>query len=149
MNLEKIMEMLNKNSNYKERLNLLEELYWTEYGNSLTANELEKFKELLLSSNTVEEYAAINKLYSNPEGALLDFYQEVILSLYIKDPLLFIKSVAKFPDDSLNVLYVFRNSGFFENFESERNMLIESSATEESKDNIISFFKMYENLCQT
>lgn len=149
LNLKNILDKLYENPNSGERLSLLEELYWAEYKTSMTTNELDKLKKILLSSNSIEEYAAILKLYSNPEGAFLDFYQEVILSLYVQDPLLFMESVAEYPDESLNVLYIFRNSGFFEDFESEKSMLIESVKDEKIKDNIFFFFKMYENLCQT
>lgn len=149
MKLGEVIKDLNSTDNVNARLDLLEELYWAEYEEDVSVAELDGLSEILLLSETLEEYFAIQRLYSNPEGAMLDFYQDQILKLYSKDPLKFIKASTEYPEDGLNVLYIFRNKGYFSDYLIEKNKLISLSDSDDTTDRIELFFRMYDNLCHT
>ncbi len=149
MELKQVTELLLTTDKYDERLDLMEELYWAEYDKELPENEIDDLWTTLINSTSKEEFIAVQKLYSNPEGAMLDFYERVILSLYEKDPFIFIDAFTESPDDGNNVLYIFRNRGFFEDFESERDALLKSNENNETRDKIELFFKLYDSVCHT
>lgn len=149
MNITDILSRLNDTTSLEVRLELMEELYWAEYGDESSQIDLNALGELLLGSKSIEEYAAVQKLYSNPEGALLDFYQDIIIRLYTKDPMKFIKASTEYPDEGLNVLYIFRNNGFFKDYKTEENELLALTDSEDSRELITQFFRMYDSLCHT
>lgn len=149
MNITDILSRLNDTTSLEVRLELMEELYWAEYGDESSQIDLNALGELLLGSKSIEEYAAVQKLYSNPEGALLDFYQDIIIRLYTKDPMKFIKASTEYPDEGLNVLYIFRNNGFFKDYKTEENELLALTDSEDSRELITQFFRMYDGLCHT
>lgn len=149
MHLSDILEGLRDTADEEVRLELMEELYWAEYGAESSVNVLNALSELLLRSESIGEYAAVQKLYSNPEGALLDFYQDLIIKLYKKDPLKFIKASTEYPDEGLNVLYIFRNKGFFDDYKAEEKRLLMLADSEDSRGMITKFFRMYDSLCHT
>jgi hypothetical protein len=149
MHLGEIIKGLKYETDSRARLELMEELYWTEYGNFSEEKDLDVLAEMLLRSESIEEHAAVQKLYSNPEGALLDFYQDIIMKLYIKDPLMFIKASTEYPDEGLNVLYIFRNKGFFDDYKTEENRLLDLVDSNDEIGMIRQFFRMYDSLCHT
>lgn len=149
MQLNDILARLKYTSDEKVRLELMGELYWAEYEDESSENVLNDLADLLLRSESLGEYAAVQKLYSNPEGALLDFYQDLIIKLYTKDPLKFIEASIEYPDEGLNVLYIFRNKGFFYDYKAEERRLLILYDSEDSRGMITQFFRMYDSLCHT
>lgn len=149
MHLHDILVRLKDTSDEKIRLGLMEELYWAEYEDESSEKVLNDLAELLLRSESIAEYASVQKLYSNPEGALLDSYQNIIIKLYTKDPLKFIEASTKYPDEGLNVLYIFRNKGFFADYKAEERKLLMLVDSEDSREMITQFFRMYDSLCHT
>ncbi|MDY0257092.1 hypothetical protein [Gudongella oleilytica] len=149
MQLGDIIKGLGYAADSSARLELMEELYWTEYENFSDEKVLHALAEILLRSESIEEHAAVQMLYSNPEGALLDFYQDVIMKLYNKDPLTFIKASTEYPDEGLNVLYIFRNKGFFDDYKTEENRLLDLVDSNDEIGMIRQFFRMYDSLCHT
>ncbi|WP_128426264.1 hypothetical protein [Gudongella oleilytica] len=149
MQLGDIIKGLEYAADSSARLELMEELYWTEYENFSDEKVLHALAEILLRSESIEEHAAVQMLYSNPEGALLDFYQDVIMKLYNKDPLTFIKASTEYPDEGLSILYIFRNKGFFNDYKAEENRFLDLVCSDDEKGMIKQFFRMYDSLCHT
>jgi len=63
MHLGEIIKGLKYETGSRARLELMEELYWTEYGNFSEEKDLDVLAEMLLRSESVEEHAALFKSF--------------------------------------------------------------------------------------
>lgn len=131
------------------RNELIEELYWSDLYSITQENMLKVVEPFLLNSDLVDEVSSVLKLYLNPDGAHIKLFEDIIIKLYKKDPIKFIRATLKDPEEGLNVLYIFRNNGVFVDYKIEMNKLIELQKDENIIDEIRLFFKMYDSLCHT
>lgn len=149
-----IIDYINKeNLSHNEKLQLIEELYWADWGilSSEHPEELKKVFEFLRNSNfNEEEMSLLLKLYSNPEGAYVEEFSFIITKLYKLNKAKFIKALSLNMDEAENIAYLFRNNKLIEDGETE---LAEILATNElNEDEVIlanRFFKTYKNVCNT
>ena len=144
-----VLKMIKENYNEFTREEIIEELYWSSL-TTITEQEMLKIvKPFLMDSKRIEEFAAVQKLYSNPEGAYIDFFEDIIIDLYKKDPYTFIKAVGLNPDEGTNVLYIFRNKAIFLEAESIKEELLKKTDDAETKEMVESFFRYYDSICST
>lgn len=144
-----VLKMIKENYNEFTREEIIEELYWSSL-TTITEEEMLKIvKPFLMDSKRIEEFAAVQKLYSNPEGAYIDFFEDIIIDLYKKDPYTFIKAVGLNPDEGTNVLYIFRNKAIFLEAESIKEELLKKTDDAETKEMVESFFRYYDSICST
>ena len=144
-----VLKMIKENNSEFAREEIIEELYWGSL-TTITEEEMLKIvKPFLMDSNSIEEFAAVQKLYSNPEGADIDFFEDIIIDLYKKDPYTFIKAVGLNPDEGMNVLYIFRNKAIFLEAESIKEELLKNTDDAETKEMVESFFRYYDSICST
>lgn len=144
-----VLKMINDYKNEFTREEIIEELYWSTLS-TISREEMKKtVKPFLMDSVSIEDYSAVQKLYSNPDGAYIDFFEDVIISLYKKDPYTFIKAVGQNPDPGMNVLYIFRNKAVFLKAESVKQSLIKGTDDTETIEMIESFFRYYDSICST
>ena len=144
-----VLKMIKENNSEFAREEIIEELYWSSL-TTITVEEMLKIvKPFLMDSNSIEEFAAVQKLYSNPEGAYIDFFEDIIIDLYKKDPYTFIKAVGLNPDEGTNVLYIFRNKAIFLEAESIKEELLKKTDDAETKEMVESFFRYYDSICST
>lgn len=144
-----VLKMIKENYNEFTREEIIEELYWSSL-TTITEEEMLKIvKPFLMDSKRIEEFAAVQKLYSNPEGAYIDFFEDIIIALYKKDPYTFIKAVGLNPDEGTNVLYIFRNKAIFLEAESIKEELLKKTDDAETKEMVESFFRYYDSICST
>lgn len=144
-----VLKMIKENNSEFAREEIIEELYWSSL-TTITEEEMLKIvKPFLMDSKRIEEFAAVQKLYSNPEGAYIDFFEDIIIALYKKDPYTFIKAVGLNPDEGTNVLYIFRNKAIFLEAESIKEELLKKTDDAETKEMVESFFRYYDSICST
>lgn len=134
-----------------DRLEFLEELYWGDLEDieaekpELKADILKFLQEDTFSS---QELSLILMLYNNPSGAWVDDFSHLIGGLYKKDRLAFIKGLHLAPDEINNLVYLFRNDKVFEDEDiEEKQLLSEESLSEEEKETVQQFFRMYQTVC--
>lgn len=144
-----ILKMIEEDNGKYSRKEIIEELYWSSLTTISKEEMIRIVKPFLMDSEKISEYAAVQKLYSNPEGAYIDFFEDVIIDLYKKDPYTFIKAVGQNPDEGMNVLYIFRNKDVFLDPESIKQDLIKNAADTETKEIVESFFRYYDSICST
>ena len=115
--MDKLISLINKASMSKDdRLELLDELYWTDFRNleSDYPQDLQKIFLFLRKDNfSLEEISLIQKLYSNPEGAYIEEFSSIIINLYKLDKVKFIKALHLNIDEAENLAYLFRNNRVF------------------------------------
>lgn len=144
-----VIKMIKENNNELSREEIMEELYWTSL-NAIGEDEMINIvKPFLMDSEKIEEFAAVQRLYSNPDGAYISFFEDIIISLYKMDPLTFIKAVANNPDEGMNVLYIFRNRAVFLEVDSIKEDLLKKADDNDTKEMIESFFRYYDSICST
>lgn len=144
-----VLRMVKEDSDKINKDKIIEELYWSSL-NSISKEEMQSIvKPFLMESTTINEYSAIQKLYSNPEGAHIDFFEEIIISLYKRDPFTFIRAVNENPDEGMNVLYIFRNKAFFVQAEKSKQELLDKTNDSQTKEMIDTFFRYYDTICST
>lgn len=144
-----IIKMIKENNNEYTREEIIEELYWSSL-TEINEGEMEKtVKPFLMDSEIIAEYSAVQRLYSNPDGAYIDFFEDVIIGLYKKDPYTFIKATGLNPDEGMNVLYIFRNKAVFLKPDSIKEELLKNTSDTETKEMIESFFRYYDSICST
>lgn len=152
--MEKIIDLIDKTSlTEKERLEFLDELYWADWA-KLTVNYpeyIEKIFDFLRKSTfNPEEISLILKLYNNPDGAFIQEFSVIIAELYNKDRVSFIKALNIDPDEGEVLAYLFRNTKIFKDADAELDQIVHNDyLSEEEKDVARSFFRIYENLCNT
>lgn len=144
-----LLKLIKDHENEVSREKILEELYWTSL-DLITKDEMTRYvRPFLIDSVTIKEYEAVQRLYSNPDGAHIDLFEDVIIDLYNKDPYTFIKAVASNPDEGMNVLYIFRNKAVFPDANATKDSLLNGIEDGDTRVMIESFFKYYDSICST
>lgn len=150
----RMVELINKESlSSKDRLELLNEMYWGDW-NELLKEDKDKVNDLLdfliKGDFSLEEISLIQKLYSNPEGALTDEFSRIIIDLYKKDKGRFFKALSLNPEESENLAYIFRNNMVFQSAQEElEEVLLNNDFTLDEKSVVNIFFLNYQQLCST
>lgn len=151
---EQIIKFINKKNITKdESIDLIENLYWADWKflKSEYPNSIDKIFNYLKNDNfSNEEIAEVLKLYNNPEGAYIDEFSYIILDLYKKDKIKFIKSLNLEKEEAINLVYMFRNH--YVKVDEDKELLdiaISNKLSEEEKETAQTFMKMYKNVCST
>lgn len=137
----------------KERLELLDEIYWLAW-DMLSIEYPEETKKIFsfLRNNefSEEEISLILKLYNNPHGAYTQEFSHIISNIYNKDKIKFIKALHLVPEEVGNLVYLFRNNKVFNDEEIElMEILSKQGLAEEEIDTANTFFRMYKTVCST
>lgn len=151
---KKIIELINiENPSLKDRLILLEELYWANWAelDDNYPDKVEKvFKYLKTSELTVEEISKVLPLYNNIEGAHIDEFSEIIADLYRENRINFIKALNLSIDEAPHLVYIFRTMKIFDDGDKEFDEVKSSEAlSEEELEAANTFYSMYKNICNT
>ena len=151
---EKIIEKINKDNLTKEEsVELIEDLYWADWDllNDKYMDQIPKiFSYLRNDDHSQEEVSQILKLYNNPHGAYVDEFSDIIIELYKRHRLKFIKSLNMEKDEMSNLVYLFRNNNVVIDQDVELLDTIKSDRlSEEEKDTGRFLIKMYDNICNT
>lgn len=152
--MDRIVELINKDSmSSDDRLELLDELYWADFS-KLKSDYPEGINKILIylreEDFSIEEISLIQKLYANPEGAYVEEFGEIIINLYKKDKIKFIKALHLNIDEAENLSYLFRNNKVFQDVDIElQEILATKGLTEEEEETANAFFKMYKKVCNT
>lgn len=152
--VEKIIEKINKDNLTKEEsVELIEDLYWADWDllNDKYMDQIPKiFSYLRNDDHSQEEVSQILKLYNNPHGAYVDEFSDIIIELYKRHRLKFIKSLNMEKDEMSNLVYLFRNNNVVIDQDVELLDIIKSDRlSEEEKDTGRFLIKMYDNICNT
>lgn len=129
----------------------IEDLYWEDW-DELSKNQ-ETIDEIFgyirdFKSRTIDELANILTLYNNPSGAFTDEFAKIIADIYKYSKVKFIKALKIVKDESINLVYIFRNLKVIVDEEKElEEILACEELTEEEKDVGNMFFQMYKNIC--
>lgn len=151
---ENIIELINRDILTKdENLELIEELYWADWDllKDKYPNYIDKiFLHLKKDNFSNEEISQILKLYNNPHGAYINEFSDIILSLYKKNKTIFIKSLNMEKEETINLVYLFRNHFIEVDEDLELLGIIESDElTEEERATAESLIKAYKHACST
>lgn len=152
--MKKIADLIARTSlSQEERLELLEQLYWADWAMLKKNNpdDVEKiFKFLKESTFNPREISLIIRLYNNSDGAFIEEFSLIIAGLYMEDRTSFIQALCMNPDEGEILAYLFRNMKIFEDLDSELKLILHNdNLSEGEKDVARSFFRIYENLCNT
>ena len=150
---EKIIEFINKKTlTEDESLELIEELYWADWDRlKENPHHIDKiFAHLKREDLSNKEISKMFKLYNNPHGAYIDEFSNIIVDLYYKDRAKFIKSLNIEKEETVYLIYVFRNYLVELDQDEELQGIIESDKlTQEEKDTANALLKAYEHACST
>lgn len=151
---EKIIKLLNiSNPSLDERLDLLDELYWADWSvlDEEYPEEVDKIFQYLTSYELgIEEISKLLPLYNNIEGAHTDKFSRIIADYYLKDRLKFFKALNLNKDEAINLVYIFRMLGIFEEEEIEFEEVKSSGElSEEELGTARTFYTMYKTICHT
>lgn len=151
---EKIIKLLNiSNPSLDERLDLLDELYWADWSvlDEEYPEEVDKIFQYLTSYELgIEEISKLLSLYNNIEGAHTDKFSRIIADYYLKDRLKFFKALNLNKDEAINLVYIFRMLGIFEEEEIEFEEVKSSGElSEEELGTARTFYTMYKTICHT
>lgn len=150
---KKIKQFIERDLNLDERVQLLDDLYWTDL-NLLSQNCSEEIKEILkyLKSKPldIKEIAQTLSLYNNLSGAYIEEFSDIIINFYEKDKIKFFKALNLNKDESMNLVYIFRTAKTFEDEDKEfEEVLVSNKLTDEEIDTARSFYYQYETICRT
>ena len=136
---ENIIELISKDSLTKEEsLDLIKELYWADWDilREKYSDYIDKIFLYLKKDNLSDrEISQILKLYNNPHGAYIKEFSDIIIELYKKDKLKFIRSLNIEKEESSNLVYLFRNNFIEIDKDLELAEILKSEGlTKEEKD---------------
>ena len=151
--MKRIVDLISKESlNINERLEILDELYWLDWG-KLRDSFPDIFNKIFvfLRNDTFneEEISLIQKLYNNPEGAYIEEFSSIIIRLYKEDKIKFFKALHLNPEEGDALAYLFRNNRIFNADTELYEILNTGDLTEDEILTTKAFFRTYENLCNT
>ncbi len=129
----------------------VEDLYWADW-DELSANrdELDRIFKYLrdFEARDIDELANILTLYNNPSGAYTVEFAKIIIDFYRHNKIKFIKALNIVKDETMNLVYIFRNFKVFNDEDKElEEILKQDDLTEEEKRTAFDFFQMYKNIC--
>ena len=151
---ENIINTMDKDSlNEEESIDFLEDIYWADW-HVLSEQYKEYipkiFNYLRNEDHSFEGVSQIIKLYNNPHGAYIEEFSDIIIGLYNKDKIEFIRALNIDRDEISNLVYLFRNNNIEIDKDEELLKIIKSDLlTEEEKETGEFFIKMYHNVCNT
>lgn len=148
-----IIEGINKvELTIDEGVDLIEDLYWADW-DLLDAQEglVDKIFHYLKRDNlSDQETAKILKLYNNPHGAHIDKFADLILIIYSRDKMRFLKSLYLESEEAINLVYIFRMRDVKIDEDKEFLDAISSDKlSQEEREAGSDLLKMYENICNT
>jgi len=144
-----IIMLIKDNDNSIDKKYILQELFWLDYS-EVSENDMRMIiSPYLLQVEEVDDIAGVQRLYSNPDGAYIEIFEDVIIDIYKRFPLGFIEAATTYPDQGLNVLYIFRNKGIFGDYIIEKNKVMGIEGAKDLIEEINLFFRMYDSLCHT
>lgn len=151
---ENIIELISKDSLTKEEsLDLIKELYWADWDilREKYSDYIDKiFLHLKKDNLSDREISQILKLYNNPHGAYIKEFSDIIIELYKKDKLKFIRSLNIEKEESSNLVYLFRNNFIEIDKDLELAEILKSEGlTKEEKDTGEILLKLYKHACST
>lgn len=151
---ENIIELISKDSLTKEEsLDLIKELYWADWDilREKYSDYIDKIFLYLKKDNLSDrEISQILKLYNNPHGAYIKEFSDIIIELYKKDKLKFIRSLNMEKEESSNLVYLFRNNFIEIDKDLELAEILKSEGlTKEEKDTGEILLKLYKHACST
>lgn len=150
---EKIIHYINKyNLSIDESLDLIDSLYWADWTLLDSKEEIVSkiFDYLNRDDLSNEETSKVLKLYNNPHGAYINEFAELILNVYVKDKIRFLKSLNIEKEEAINLVYIFRMNDI--KVDEDRELLdkiTSSELSQEERDTANDFLKMYKNICNT
>ena len=124
----------------------VEDLYWADW-DELSANrdELDRIFKYLrdFEARDIDELANILTLYNNPSGAYTVEFAKIIIDFYRHNKIKFIKALNIVKDETMNLVYIFRNFKVFNDEDKElEEILKQDDLTEEEKRTAFDFFQM-------
>lgn len=150
----RILELINRKDLSKdESVELIDEIYWADWSQleSRDKDIVEKiFAYVARGDLSNEETSKLLKLYNNLDGAHTIRFADLILHIYKTNKKKFLKSLNLEKEEAINIVYIFRMNDIDLSKDQELLDLIRSDElTEEEREIGESFFKMYENICNT
>lgn len=157
MNISLEMEIIKKINKdiltKQDSLELIEDLYWADWDllNEKYPMDIPKiFSYLKNDDHSNEEISGILKLYNNPHGAYVEEFSDIIILIYKRDRVKFIKSLNLEKDETSNLVYLFRNNNVVIDKDQELLDIIQSDElSEDEKDTGNFLITMYDNVCNT
>lgn len=149
-----IIKYINKEElDLKYKVQLLDDLYWTDWDQLKNDPDIQidKLFDYLQSENlSIEEISKVVNLYNNLDGAYTFEFAEIIANLYKKDTIKFFQGLNLNPDETINLVYVFRMVDVFDDGDIELQKIKEmNKLTKEEISTANTFFNMYETICNT
>ena len=151
---ENIIKLIEEDSLTKEEsLDLIEELYWADWDilREKYPGYIDKIFLYLKKDDLSDKVISqILKLYNNPHGAYIREFSDIIIDLYKKDKLRFIRSLNIEKEESSNLVYLFRNN-FIEIDKDLKlaEILKSEDLSKEEKDTGETLLKLYKHACST
>ena len=129
----------------------IEDLYWEDWDElSKNKDEIDRIFHYLkdFEAREIDELAHILTLYNNPSGAYTVEFANIIADLYRYSKIKFIKALGIVKDESINLVYVFRNLKVFTDEDEElKEILGIEELSQGDKEVAKDFFQMYKNIC--
>lgn len=149
-----IIKYINKEElDLKYKVQLLDDLYWTDWDQLKNDPDIQidKLFDYLQSENlSIEEISKVVNLYNNLDGAYTFEFAEIIANLYKKDTIKFFQGLNLNPDETINLVYVFRMVDVFDDGDIELQKIKEmNKLTAEEISTANTFFNMYDTICNT
>mgnify|MGYP001267181515 CR=1 FL=1 len=148
---KKISELSNKtNLSLKDRLTILEELYWADW-NELSLEDIDIIFEHLSSDDLgIQEMSKTLSLYNNISGAYIEKFAHIIANYYINDRIKFFKALNLNRDEAIYLVYIFMSKNIFEDEEKEyKEIESTNQLSDEELEAAQNFFTMYKTICNT
>ena len=151
---EKIIKSINKDDlTIDESIDLIDNLYWADWETLKTKypNKIQVIFDYIKRDNlSDEEISKVLKLYNNLDGAYIKEFSDIILNLYKADKLRFIKSLNMEKDETINLVYLFRDHDMRIDEDKELIEIAKSDKlSQEEIDTAETFIKMYKTVCST
>lgn len=148
-----IYYMQKEELNIGESLELIDSLYWADW-DLLDSKYPEVIEDIFVFLNkddfSNEETSKILKLYNNPHGAYISEFASIILNIYKKNKIRFLKSLNLEKDEAINLVYIFRmNDIKIDEDKDFLNAMSSEDLSEEERDTGNNIIKMYKNICNT
>lgn len=115
----------------------------------------DRIMQIVLKDNIddLDNIAKIIELYNNVYGIYTLEFAEVIVEIYGRDKIKFIKGLNLVKDEAINIVYAFRLKNIFvdelEAKTDEEEILKSTALSNEEKETAKMFFKMYQTICFT
>nr|WP_300003575.1 hypothetical protein [Tissierella sp.] len=151
---EQIIDAINKSKlKEEESIDLIENLYWADWAllKEEYPDKIEEIFDYIKDENLTNiEISKVLKLYNNLDGAYIREFSDIILKFYKRDKLRFIKSLSLESDETINLVYLFRDNDMKVDEDEELIDISKSTSLSQAEsDTIETFMKMYKTVCST